>query len=222
MSPIADEDISLALLNAVAREPTPTAMRAFDEFFYERVKRHIHRYHRSMGGIFATAQMDLRSAPPLRADQVDEAAHVTALRALRRARASASQFDPEKGSAEGWVLRSASFAFVEVAKEMAGINRVGRMEIMESSELEKHLDESTTGRDPAQQVIDQEEIVLMFAELSDDERRAALLCWRFEFSYAGAAEVMFNDPGRIKRIDKLLQQARVKLRAVRSQEEAAS
>ena len=75
-----DERRALALLNAVAREPSPTAVRAFDEFFYPLIVAYIRKRHRAIGS---------ERAPSVERHQLDEAAHMTALIGLRRARASA-------------------------------------------------------------------------------------------------------------------------------------
>jgi DNA-directed RNA polymerase specialized sigma24 family protein len=203
---------ALAVLNAVAREPTPTAVHVFDEFFYPLVVAYVRKRHRKIGLEVAGKSGSGGSAAPLLSrHQLDEAAHVTALTALRRARASAGRFDAERGSPVAWVLRSAAFAYVEVAKQMAQ----NESRLMTSAEADTDArvgrSASASTSDPAQVVASQDLIDQVFLVLADDERAVAVLRLRYDYTYTEIAEALFGDADATKRVDHLLHSARRKL-----------
>jgi DNA-directed RNA polymerase specialized sigma24 family protein len=207
-----DSQRALALLNAVAREPSPTAVRVFDEFFYPLVVAYVRKRHRMLGLEVAARSGNGGSAAPLLSrHQIDEAAHVTALTALRRARASARRFDPERGSPVAWVLRAAGFAYVEVAKAMAQDER--RLMTQAEADAEADIGQPAPAAmsDPAEAVAGQDLIDQVFLVLADDERAVAILRLRYDSTYAEIAEALFGDASATKRVDHLLYSARRKL-----------
>lgn len=203
-----DSKRALALLNAVGREPTPTAVHAFDEFYYPLVVSFVRKRHRAIGlEVAAKTGATGSAAPLLSLRHVEEAAHVTALVALRRARASARGFDPALGSPTSWVLRAASFAYVEVAKRLARDDeRLGDPDT-EAEAQPAPPDIS----DPAVLVEQHAQLDDLFLVLGDDERRVVVLVLRYSYSYAEVAAVLFGDATATKRVDRLLQSARKKL-----------
>lgn len=201
-----DSRRALALLNAVAREPSRTAVLAFDEFFYPLIFAYVAKRHHTIGiEMGAKLSVGGSAAPHVPSTQVDEAAHVTALVALRRARASASQFDATLGSPIGWVLRAAGYAYLEVARQLAQ----DQGELLEDDEQDRPAPTALT--DPAEILARQSEIDDLFLPLSDDERRVVNLVLRYKYTYAQAAEIVFGDAKATKRVDHLLQSARTKL-----------
>lgn len=205
-----DDQQALALLNAVANAPTPTAVRAFDAYFYDLVRDYIRRRHRFLGSQVAAATGATNNpAPPLSADRLEEAVHITATIALSRARASAGRFDPAKGRAVMWVYRAAIYAYVEVAQTFAE----EQSELLTDAEA-RAVQARPSGRpldDPAELVASQDLVDDLFLALTDDERAAFILRTEYGFSYAEIAEVMLGTAGQTKRVDYLLQRARAKL-----------
>lgn len=203
-----DSKRALALINAVGREPTPTAVRAFDEFFYPVVLQHVRKRHHHIGvEMGAKLGVGGSAAPRLTTEQADEAAHITAIVALRRARASARQFDPALGTAVGWVLRAANFAYLEVARQLAR----DHAELVDGQEPPPEPVAPPATTDPAEIFQRQATLDHLFLVLGDDERRVVTLVLRYKYTYAQTAEIMFGDSNATKRIDHLLQAARSKL-----------
>jgi DNA-directed RNA polymerase specialized sigma24 family protein len=199
---------ALALLNAVGRDPSPTAVRAFDEFFYPIVLRYVLKRHRFIGLEIArrTGAGGVSAAPMLADHQVEEAAHTTALIALRRARASARRFDPEAGDPVAWVVGAAAFAYVEVAKAM----RREREDLAPGADVAP--ERATPSEDQPADILERQDLLDdLFLVLGDEERAVVILVLRYSYSYAEAAEVLLGDPAATKRIDYLLQSARRKL-----------
>lgn len=207
-----DDQRALALLNAVAKAPTPTAVRAFDAYFYGLVCNYIRRRHRFLGDQVAASRSTMSNpAPPLSPERLDEAVHMTATIALSRARASAGRFDPAQGRALMWVYRAAIYAYVEVAqtfaKEQRELLTEAEVQAAEVRTSESHRD------DPAAIVASQDFVDDLFLVLTDEERRAFVLRTEYGYSYAEIAVVMLGTAAQTKRVDYLLQRACEKLRA---------
>lgn len=197
---------ALALMNAVARDSTAAAVQAFDEFFYPLVVNYIAEQHDTIGFEVASWMGASGSAcPKLDSHQVEEAQQRVALISLRRARASATRFDPAQGSPVAWVLRAAAYAYVEVAKQLARDQDelAVSQEAMETVAAPAEDLAETLGR---QQMVDD-----LFLVLSDDERRVVALVLRHGYTYKQAARWLFGSVDEAKRVDHLLQSARKKM-----------
>ncbi len=200
----------LRLMLGVADEPTPQLIRAFDAYFYPLVVHYVRKRRYTLG------RMAGRAAVPdgvLPADRRDEAAHMTAVIALNRARASAKDFDPERGTAEDWVLRAAAWAFQETTRDLTDRRRRLKLVATDDDELQRQVDDRRTAPDTFEIVAARERLASIFELLTAEEQHAVILCRRDGHTYAEAAEILFGDAEATKRIDRLLQSATVKLRS---------
>lgn len=207
-----DDQRALALLNAVAVDSTPTAVEAFDDFFYEHIIAYIRRRHRSLGAEVARRKgLPANPAPPVDRDRLEEACHIAANITLDRARARAATFDPSRGRVATWIYAAAAFAYVEVAKQFFK----EQSELLTDVEARAAQDRPSTSPldDPAAFVASQDYIDNLFLALTDDERMAFALHTSDGYTYAEIAEQILGSADQTKRVDYLLQQARIKLRA---------
>jgi DNA-directed RNA polymerase specialized sigma24 family protein len=217
MNRIGPRPTGAALFAAVVRDPNGPSGKAFDNFFYDLVLRYVKKRHRLLGqeaGRLTGAGGNL--APALPPDRIDEAAHMTAVIALRRAKKTARSFDPAAGSAEAWILRSAALAYVEVAQDLTDFKRRLTAVPTEEGQLTAAADAAREACDVAELIARRQLISDAFAALPDDERRALILTRTYGYSYSAAADLMFGEPGETKKIDLLLQAAARKLARVRA------
>lgn len=199
---------ALSLLLAVGRDSTPTAAKAFDEFYYPFIREYVLERHSLIGfDVAKWAGASGSAAPDLAPEQLDEASHRATVTALRRARASAVRFDPALGTAIAWVRRAAAYAYVEVAKELAA-ERAG---LARESEVPDQV--PAAGEDVAETLSRQQLLDDLFLVLSDDERRVVALVLRHGYTYKEAAHTLLGSPDETKKVDRLLQSARQKLAA---------
>lgn len=197
------------LMLAMAHEPSPQLVREFDAFFYPRVLRYAQLRHRDFGRVAPHVPVIAMDMTP---EKLEEIAHVTAITACARARASAAEFDPARGSAEWWVLRNAAYAFWEVAAALEGTRRRLRVVPTEDSDLHQRVDDAGGASDTFDIVAARERLFSMFKLLNVEEQQAVILCHRDGHTYAQAAEILYGDAAKSKTVDRLLQSAMIKMR----------
>ncbi len=198
------------LMLAMAHQPSPELVREFDAFFYPKVLRYAQMRYRGFGQLAPHVPViDMEMTP----EKLEEIAHVTAITACARARASAREFDPGRGSAEWWVLRNAAHAFWEVAAALEGTRRRLRVVPTEDSDLHQLVDDAGRGRDTFDIVAARERLLSVFELLDVEEQQVVILCHRDGHTYAQAAEILYGDAAKYKTVDRLLQSATIKMRA---------
>lgn len=206
-------DQGSVLLRTLASHPESQCWKEFDALFYEIVWKYLRRNSdklgarvgRHMGYKVAIASHVLQS-------EVDEVAHEASKLALRRVRQNASRFDPNRGSALGWVLGAAEFAYVEVAKAIIKDRRSERLVFAPPEELVDTPDPNPT---PEDQVLDRAEnreiLEAAATQVTDKEFAALRLVVTAGYSYAETAEAIFGDPSMTKQVDGLLTRGKRKL-----------
>jgi hypothetical protein len=106
-----------ALLADLAKNPIDECRRQFDALYYELVWRYLRTSNKTLGARVANyLKADGVVAPEVPEEDVADLAHEATLIALRRVREKAWKFEPSRGTATGWVIGAAEFAWVEVAR----------------------------------------------------------------------------------------------------------
>ena len=143
------------------------------------------------------------------AEDVAEVAHEATLITLRRVRENASKFDPRRGTATGWVIGAAEFAWVEVAKTIMTARQADGIPI------EDLLSLADPGPSTEEHVLghleDEEALADAAGHLDDDEWTTLRLVVTAGYSYKEAAMMLFGDETMTKRVDRLLQDGKPKL-----------
>lgn len=213
------EKVGRQLMATVAAAPDSPAAQKFDELFYPHVLRYARKRNHALGVEAARLLgQEGNIAPRLSPQQLDEAAHLTATKALESARRSAKKFDPSKGTALAWVLRAAAFAYVDVARLLAGSDRRFQDVATSDADLERLLHRDRDSEDPSEVAENHDILARYFSLLTDEERLVVLAREKFNLSYVEIAEIVFKDASAAKRVDKMLQGAREKARELANQE----
>jgi DNA-directed RNA polymerase specialized sigma24 family protein len=151
-------------------------------------------------------------APPVLEEEVDEAAHDATATALRRVRQNAAKFDSTRGGPTQWVIGSAEYAYIDVAKEIVNARRSDALKFMDPAELLDVEDPNqTTEEHVLRQLDDAETLANAAHHLSEQEFAALRLRVTAGYSRAEAAEAIFGDPQMKKRIDGLVERGARKL-----------
>lgn len=158
----------------------------------------------------AARRLNLPTAGPLvRAADEDEVASVAVQLALKRARGSALRFDPARGDGASWALGALGPAYLDAARQVTRSRRA-----MTEVPLGDDVDlPAAASADPELVAETRDGLARALAELTADERFVVLARLHYGFTYAEIAERLFGDVEATKRVDRLLQAARVKLRA---------
>jgi DNA-directed RNA polymerase specialized sigma24 family protein len=195
------------LMLALAKDPTPQLAAAFDACFYPIVKRYVLKRRGSLQRLAPKIAMP---DVPIRGDALEEAAHRTAIIACARARASAREFDPGKGSAEAWVLRAAAYAYREVALDMTDSRRQLKPVPTEGERLQDEIDRRRTAPDVHELAVARERLQSIFELLTEEEQHVILLR-RDGHTREETAEILFGDAGKTSKVGRLLSSALLKL-----------
>lgn len=150
------------------------------------------------------------STPTVRPSDLEELAVVAAQRALVRARASALRFDPDRGDGASWALGALGYAYLDAARELSRSRRIA-VEVP-SEDLTLHGRSQLEANDPVVQVEARDALRRALESLTEDERYVVLATLQYGFTYRETAELRFGDATSTKRVDRLLQTARAKLR----------
>lgn len=208
--PVAQQ--ATALLLAIAVEPDGPAGQAYDALCYPALLRFL-RNRAGLAKWTATQQTGTGGELPfvVFAD-ADEVAHDAVVLGLRRAKRAAERFDPAKGDGLSWALRQTVYAYREVVVERAGARRKLRVAPVDDARLEE-IAEARAVSDPADEVAAADLLDRCMAPLNPEEAQAVLLFERSGCSYQEIAMILFGSATATKRVDRLLQGARAKMRA---------
>jgi DNA-directed RNA polymerase specialized sigma24 family protein len=199
-----------AMLAELATSPTDECRRQFDALYYELVWRYLRASNKTLGARVANyLKVDGVVAPGVPEEDVAEVAHEATLIALRRVREKAWKFEPSRGTATGWVIGAAEFAWVEVAKTIMTARQAT------GTSIEDLLDTADPGPSTEEHVIrhlqDEEALADAANHLDEIEWNALRLVVTAGYSYREVATMLFDDEAMTKRVDRLLQSGKAKL-----------
>lgn len=152
------------------------------------------------------------TAPQVLEEEVAEVAHDATLLALRRVREEAARFDPSRGTATGWVIGNAEFAWVEVAKTIVTARRSDSLMFVAPEDLLAEADPSpTTEEHVLRHVQNAEAMEDAASHLTKKEWVAVRLVVTYGYSYAEVAKVIYGDETMTRQVDGLIQRGKAKL-----------
>jgi DNA-directed RNA polymerase specialized sigma24 family protein len=210
------DNLGRALLARLTFAPDDVdAARRFDTAFYELVWRYLRARHDVLGArVGRYLGRPGAIAPRLLESEVDEVAHDATATALRRVRQNAAKFDTTKGSCTGWVIGSAEFAYVEVAKAIVTARRSEALKFVDPNDLVNVEDPGQSTEEHVMRHIGDAEALADAAEhVSQLEFAALRLRYTAGYSRAEAAEVIFGDQSMAKAVDRLVERGARKLAA---------
>jgi DNA-directed RNA polymerase specialized sigma24 family protein len=196
------------LLRAVAAG-VPGAAQDYDTLLYPLIYSMVKQRGRLLASRAARLTgTDGIPVPAVPACDVDWIANDVAVQALERARAAAHRFDPARGDGLMWAMRAASFCYVDVVRATYGTRRGLAIVPTEDQHLIEAAD--SADRAPAPAVIVEQRAALdaALAALTDQERFIVLATVHYGLSYSETAQLLFDDAGQVRRVDRLRQSAR--------------
>jgi DNA-directed RNA polymerase specialized sigma24 family protein len=201
------------LLARLAIDPNGDCKRQFDALYYELVWRYLRANHAKLAARVARyLKADGVVGPGVLDEEVAEVAHDATLIALRRVRQGAARFDPAKGTATGWVIGAAEFAWVEVAKTVVSARRSGQHMFVAPEDLLAVADPNPTTEEHVLRHLENAEALADAARhLNENEWAAVRLVVTAGYSYAEAARVIFGDETKTKQVGGLLERGKAKL-----------
>lgn len=204
------------LLAELAADPDSDCWRQFDALFYELVWKYLRASHEKLPARVARyLSVDGVVAPEILPEEVDEVAHEATKIALQRVREKAGRFDPRRGTPTMWVIGAAEYAYVEVAKTIAGARRSARLAFVPLEDLLDRPDANpTTEEHVLRHLQDAEALEDAANHVSEKEFAALRLVLTAGYSYSEAAELIFGDATMTKQVDGLLTRGKRKLAEV--------
>jgi DNA-directed RNA polymerase specialized sigma24 family protein len=198
------------LLAQLAENPTQECRRQFDALYYELVWRYLRASNKKLAARVARyLNVGGVVAPEVPEADVSEAAHEATLIALRRVRENAWKFDPSRGTATGWVIGAAEFAWVEIAKAIVTARQTDVVP------LEDILQLADPGPSTEEHVLhhlqDAEALADAASHVDEHEWDALRLQVTAGYSYKEVAVMLFGDETKTKQVDRLLQSGKAKL-----------
>ncbi len=198
------------LLSAVARGDSEAASQ-YDALLFGFLRETALRRGRALAGeAAARAGVEVGSGAFVPAAELEEVATLAAEIALRRARASALRFDPERGDGASWALGALGHAYRDAVREVRRSRRGLVEEPTDDAALAAHA--PLTDADPYLQVEIRDALARALGRLEPYERFAILALLQYGMPYAEISLYLFGDETQTKRVDRLLQSARAKLR----------
>lgn len=210
------DELGRVLLARLAAAPEDLdCARRFDSLYYEIVWKYLRTRHEVLGarvarylGVAGTV------APQVLAEEVDEVAHDATATALRRVRQNAAKFDPSKGSPTRWVIGSAEYAYIEVAKGIVNARRSARLSFVDPDDLLEIEDPGqSTEEHVLRQLGDADALADAASCLSEMEFAALRVRHTLGYSRSEAATVLFGDETMKKQVDGLVERGARKLAA---------
>lgn len=202
------------LLANLASDPDGDCAPLFNALYYELVWRYLRANHAKLGARVARyLGVDLILATGVLEDEVVDVAHEATEVALRRVRQNAGRFDATRGTASGWVIGAAEFAWVDVAKRIIAA-RVKAPLLVAPDDLLAVADPSpTTEEHVLRHLADAEALADAARHLSENEWAALRLVVTAGYSYAESAKLIFGDETKTKQLGGLLERGKAKLAA---------
>ena len=159
-----------ALLAELVRDPESACWRQFDALFYEVVWKYLRANHDKLSARVARyLKLDGVVAPEVMPEEVDEVAHEATKIALRRVRQKAGRFDPARGTPTKWVIGSAEYAYIEVAKTLVAARRSDRLQFVAPDDLLDEPDAMSTDEHVLRHLSDEEALEDAASQVSEKE-----------------------------------------------------
>jgi DNA-directed RNA polymerase specialized sigma24 family protein len=171
----------------------------------------------------------LIGAPTLTLPQIpqqdrEHLAATAAFEGLDRARRNAAVFDPQRGDGFSWALGATALAYLDVVRKEYGTRRQLQELLVDDEQLARLELELPTGPPTDEIVEGRLRLEEALAQLTDLERYVVLAKLHFGLTYTEIAQYRFGEatPTTIKRVDRLLQSARSRLRALEADNRRAT
>jgi DNA-directed RNA polymerase specialized sigma24 family protein len=198
------------LLAELAENPTGECRRQFDALYYELVWRYLRASNKKLAArVGRYLNVDGIVVPEVPESDVAEVAHDATLIGLRRVHQNAWKFDPSRGTATGWVIGAAEFAWIEVAKHIVAARQTDTVPIDELLELADPG--PSTEEHVLRQLQDDEALADAARHVDENEWHALRLVVTAGYSYKEVAVMLFGDETKTKQVDRLLQSGKAKL-----------
>lgn len=203
------------LLAALAADPEDEACaREFDSLLYPLIWGYLRANHVVLGGRVARyIGVEGAVAPQILPEEVDEVAHAATVVALRRVRNHPGRFDPDRGTASGWAINAAEFAYVEVAKDIVRARRSVELQYKDPVDIAELADAPSHESAVERRIVDAEDLADAASHVSELEWTALRLVITLGYSYTDAAEKIYGDSSMSNHVDNLLQRGKRKLAA---------
>lgn len=202
-----------ALLVELARDPESECWRDFYELFYQAVWRYLRANHAALAFRVARfLRVDAVLASNVLEEEIDEVAHEATKVALRRVCNGAARFDLVNGSPTKWVIGSAHYAYVEVAKAIVLARRSERLVFMAPEDLLHVRDPNPSTEEHVLRHLENAEALEDAANhVTEGEFAAMRLVITLGFSYQEAAELLFEDATKARKVDGFLTRGKPRL-----------
>ncbi|MDX6516045.1 MAG: hypothetical protein QOH73_1711 [Gaiellaceae bacterium] len=198
------------LLAELSENPTEDCRRRFDALYYELVWRYLRASNKKLAARVARyLNAEGVIAPEVPEDEVADVAHEATLIALGRVHKNAWKFDGSRGTATGWVIGAAEFAWVEVAKSIVSARHADVVQFDEILELEDPG--PSTEEHVLRHLGDAEALAEAASHVDENEWHALRLVITGGYSYKEVAVMLFGDEQEWKKVDRLLQAGKAKL-----------
>jgi DNA-directed RNA polymerase specialized sigma24 family protein len=205
-------ELSTQLLMAIAAGDTNAATE-YDALLFDFLR----NVAQTRGRFLAADAASRTGATPLGAQlplpdgiDLDEAASLAAQIALARARASALRFDHTRGDGASWALGNLGHAYRDAQRELGRTRR-----LLVEVPVEDELLQGYAGmapNDPYEAAAERDSLERALDLLDDDERYVIIAQVHYGLTYREIAVYRFDDPEATKKVDRLLQSAKHKLR----------
>jgi len=200
------------LFAGLARDPDGDCAPLFNALYYELVWRYLRANHTKLGARVARyLNVDGVVVARVLEEDVIDAAHEATDIALRRVRHNAGRFDASRGTATGWVIGAAEFAWVEVAKTIVAARAEAPMVVAPEDLLAVVDPNPTTDEHVLRYLEDAEALADAASHLNENEWAAVRLVVTAGYSYAETAKVIYGDETKTRQVGGLLERGKAKL-----------
>lgn len=205
--------LGAGLLAELAANPDGDSWRQFDALFYEVIWRYLRANHERLATrVSSYLKVDGIVAPDILPEEVSEVAHEATKVALRRVRNNAARFDGRRGTPTMWVIGSAEYAYIEVAKTIVKARRSDALQFVPHEDMLEEPDPNPTTEEHVIRYLGEAEALADAANhVSEREWAALRLVATLGYSYAEAAMLIFGDETMTKQVDGLLTRGKDKL-----------
>lgn len=198
-------------LLAAVRDGDPHAVGLYDDLLFETLRETALRRGRFLAADAAARFGASLPSGDLSGVDWDAVAAAAAWTALKRASAAALRFDPAKGDGVSWALGALGAAFLDELRNETGARRALTEVPLSDMETVSPLAGSRTG-DPHIVAEARDSLRQALAELDDDERYVVVAALQYGMSHREIAAYRFGDPADERRVSRILERARGRLR----------
>lgn len=199
------------LLVQFAQDGDPGVARAYDELLFNVLFGVVRRRGASLAAPTGDSLGVSLWVPAVSPGDVEAISVNVTVAALQAARRTASRFDPSRGDGASWALGAARFAYVDTVRSFYDARRRGTTVPVDPVDITELADASTVVGSPERVVEVRAALQAALATLTHEERVAVLGQSQYGMSYAEISTYMYGNAASAKRVDRLLQAARLKL-----------